>query len=214
MLQLLPAVCCHLAETALNQLIALDPQSQRQLPSLQGRQIAFKVQEFPWRLVITAQPNGLWLNSHDEPVACDIRVKLSSLPALTDQSQITQLIRQDALQLDGDLATLQKFSAFFQTLDPDWEEALSRWLGDAMAYRVGTALRQIQRAIRDKFTQQVDVATALLQDELRLTPVQIEFDLWQHDIRQLNQRTEQLARHIQALTAEASVTPSPPRRIS
>jgi ubiquinone biosynthesis protein UbiJ len=124
------------------------------------------------------------------------------------------LIRQDALQLDGDLATLQKFSAFFQTLDPDWEEALSRWLGDAMAYRVGTALRQIQRAIHDKFTQQVDVATALLQDELRLTPVQIEFDLWQHDIRQLNQRTEQLARHIQALTAEASVTTSPPRRIS
>ncbi len=199
---LLPALCCTVAEQLLNPLIALDPDSKARLQRLQGKQLAFRLRGFGWRLVITAQQNGLWLNSHDEAVDCAIEVDASALKQLTDPSQLTRLIREDKLQITGDLPTLQQFSAFFQQLNPDWQEKLSLYTGDAIAHKTGLVFRQLQQGLAHHWQQQQQNLQELLQDELRVSPVAAELQQFSREVSALSGRTELLQRQLTQLLAQ------------
>ena len=146
MLKLLwPGLLCTLGEKVLNPLISMDPDALMRLQRLQGKQLAVCLRGIDIRLVLTAQPNGIWLNSHQEVVDCAVETEFSALQQLSDPSQLTRLIRENKLQIDGDLQTLQQFSQFFQQLNPDWQERLSVYLGDAAAHKVAGGIQGANR---------------------------------------------------------------------
>ena len=55
---------------------------------------------------------------------------------MQDPSQITHLIKQDKLSLEGDIHVAQGFSNLVKQLNIDWEEQLSRYTGDVVAHSV------------------------------------------------------------------------------
>lgn len=200
MLKLLwPGFFCTLGEKVLNPLISMDPDAQARLQRLQGKQLALCLRGLGLRLVLTAQPNGIWLNSHQETVDCAVTTELSVLQQLSDPSQLTRLIREDKLQIDGDLQTLQQFSQFFQQLDPDWQETLSAYIGDAAAHKVAKAIAALQQSIRSYLAQAGQTVQELAQDELRLTPVDAEVRQFSREVSALAGRTELLQRQLAGL---------------
>lgn len=200
MLKLLwPGLLCTLGEKVLNPLISMDPDALARLQRLQGKQLALSLRGIELRLVLTAQPNGIWLNSHQETVDCAVSTEFSALQQLSDPSQLTRLIRENKLQIDGDLATLQQFSQFFQQLNPDWQEQLSVWLGDAAAHKAASAVFALQHGIRNYLHQADQTVQELAQDELRLTPVDAEVRQFSRDVSALAGRTELLQRQLAGL---------------
>lgn len=197
--QLLPALICAVGEPLLNKVIQLDAQVQQRLQPLVGKQLAFELAELNWRLVLTAQPNGIWLNQHQEPVDCSVRTQLASLQQLTDPAQLTRLIRADELQIDGDLATLQKFSQFFSALEPDWQEYLSGYLGDAPTHQISRVLQHFSSQLRQKLQSHADTLTELCQDELELTPAPAAVTQFSQQVSALAGRTDLLAQKIALL---------------
>ena len=158
MLKLLwPGLLCTLGEKVLNPLVAMDPAAHHRLQRLQGKQLALQLRGVDFRLIITAQSNGLWLNSHQEPVDCAIATELSAIEQLSDPSQLTRLIRENKLQIDGDLQVLQQFSQFFQQLRPDWQEKLSSWIGDAAAHKAANAIQGLQQATNETLSSRATV---------------------------------------------------------
>lgn len=200
---LLPGLLCIIAEKVLNPIIGMDPDAQTRLNRLQGKQFAVRLRGIPLRLVFTAQQNGIWLNSHDEPVDCSITADLSALQQLADHSQLTRLIREDKLQIDGDLQTLQQFSQFFQQLNPDWQERLSVYLGDAAAHKAASAIQLLQRRVRQYLLQTEQSCRELAQDELRLTPVAAEVQQFSQDVSTVAARTELLQRQLAGLLPQS-----------
>lgn len=196
---LLPGLLCTIGEKVLNPLIQLDPDAQARLTRLQGKQFAVQIRGIPWRLVLTAQPNGIWLNSHEETVDCSIEAELSALQQLSDPSHLTRLIREDKLRITGDLQTLQQFSQFFQQLQPDWQERLSNYIGDAPAHRVAAIITLIQQYLRQYLEQSEQTFRELAQDELRLTPVGAEIQQFSQEVSALAARTELLQRQLAGL---------------
>ena len=194
---LLPQLLCSIAEPVLNKVIALDPAALPRLQQLQGRQLAFELTDLKLRLVLTAQPNGIWLNQHQEQVDCVVTTNLASLRQLRDPSQLTRLIRENSLDIAGDLAQLQKFSHFFAALQPDWAEQLSVYVGDSLAHKIALTLQQLQRLLQAKLAATEQNFTEFCQDELQLTPVSAELQLFSRQVSQLDARTEQLARQLQ-----------------
>lgn len=200
--QLLPALICAVGEPLLNKIIRLDAQLQQRLQPLVGKQLAFEIAELNWRLVLTAQPNGIWLNQHQETVDCAVRTNIGSLSQLTDPAQLTRLIRADELQIDGDLATLQRFSHFFSALEPDWQEYLSGYLGDAPTHQITRMLQHLTRQLRQKLANYDATFTELSQDELQLTPAPTAVAEFSQQVSALSGRTEVLAQQIALLRRE------------
>jgi ubiquinone biosynthesis protein UbiJ len=196
---LLPSLLCSVAEPVLNKVIALDPSALARLQALQGRQLAFELTDLKLRVVLTAQPNGIWLNQHPEAVDCVVTTNLASLRQLRDPSQLTRLIRENALDITGDLQQLQKFNDFFARLDPDWAEHLSGYIGDAAAHKVALTLQQLQQLIQAKLQLADQSMTALMQDELQLSPISAELEQFSQQVSQLNARTDKLAQQLKQL---------------
>ena len=126
--------------------------------------------------MLSATAETLLLNQHNEKVDCVIATDLATLQKLNDPSLLTRLIKQDKLQIEGDLQVAQQFSFLLQQLNPDWEQQLSGWLGDALAHKVATAIKQLQLYIQTQLQQLEQASVELAQDELALSPTQAEMN--------------------------------------
>lgn len=192
---LVPQLICATLEKVMHKVVAMDPASPVLLQKVQGKQLALQLQELPWRFVLSATADTLLLNQHNENVDCVIVTDLATVQKLSDPSQLTRLIKQDKLQIDGDLQVAQQFSALLQQLNPDWEQQLSGWLGDALAHKVAAALKQLQLAIQAQLQQLEQATVELAQDELALSPTQAEVNQFSRDVSQLQARLDKLSRH-------------------
>ncbi len=196
MLPLLPQLICALAEKISSKLISMDPAAKANLTRLHGRQLAFTLKEWPARLVLTASDSGILVNQHDDAVDCHIQTDLASLRLLREPSQLTRLIKADALQIDGDIQVAQQYSYFFQQLSPDWQQSLSGYVGDAMAHKIAVSLSQLQRYISMRLILLQQSATELAQDELLLTPTTLEMMQFSDAVSQLAARVDLLQQQI------------------
>lgn len=140
---------CEVLEQGLNKLLTLDPDSHVPLQKLKGKRLIIAFQELPFEILVVAsqQIDILCLSSDDEvsneagkrvmeAAHCYLKTSLWSLPELIDNSQLTQLIKQDKLVLEGDIQVAQAFSQLFIQLQIDWEEQLAKLTGDVVAHEV------------------------------------------------------------------------------
>lgn len=193
---MLPQLLCALAEKLLARLISMDPAARTYLAKLQGKQLAFTLQELPVTLVLTATADTILLNQHHETTDCAITTDLASLRQLSDPSQLTRLIRADVLQIDGDIQVAQQFSHFLQQLHPDWEQALSRYTGDALAHKIARILQQLHQSLQLKSAELQQLTTELVQDELQLSPTPPEVQVFSEQVSQLHSRVELLCQQL------------------
>lgn len=189
---LLPQLLCASAERLCQSLISMDSGAIARLKKLQGKQLAFTVREFNLRLVVTAGADRLLFNQHNEVVDCAISTDLASLRQLRDASQLTRLIKADALQIDGDIQVAQQYSYFLQSLNPDWQEALSGYVGDAMAHKIALSIGQLQQYMQQKAGLLEQSFTMLAQDELLLTPGSLELQQFSQDVSEISARVDRL----------------------
>ncbi|CAM5197349.1 ubiquinone biosynthesis accessory factor UbiJ [Alishewanella longhuensis] len=199
MLPLLPQLLCAAAERVSRKVIALDPACQPALRRLQGKQLSVTLRDLQLTLVISASADALLFNQHNEATDCKISADLSTLKQLRDPSQLTRLIKSDALQIEGDLQVAQLFSQFVQQLNPDWQLALSHYVGDALAYKISSTLTQLQHYLRLKGTQLSQLQLELAQDELLLTPSRAETEQFNQQLSELQARVELLRRQLSKL---------------
>lgn len=199
MLPLMPQLLCALAEKTSRQLIAMDPACLPVLARLQHKQLAVTFRDIKLTLVIGASTDSLLFNQHNERTDCHISADFATLRQLRDASQLTRLIKSDALQIEGDLQVAQQFSHFLQQLNPDWQQTLARYIGDGPAHKISTTLRQLQQALSAKLQQLTQLQVELAQDELLLAPSRVEHEHFSQQLNALEARTELLRRQITKL---------------
>lgn len=199
MLPLLPQLLCAMAEKTMARLIAMDPQAAARLSRLHGKRLSFRLREWPVTLVLNASAQGILFNQHDDAVDCAIQTDLASLRLLRDPSQLTRLIKADTLQIDGDIQVAQQYSHFFQQLDPDWQQALSAYVGDAAAHKIALSLQQIHQYLHSKTTALQQLSAELAQDELLLTPTATEMMQFSRAVSELAAKVDVMQQQLQTV---------------
>ncbi|MBY8202382.1 SCP2 domain-containing protein [Vibrio fluvialis] len=161
-------------ESSLNTLIKDDPELGRRLARLKGQVIQVHLKEINKTLTfIFSQQIDVLANYEGEP-DCYLSLNLSVLPELREQANITKLIKQDKLVLEGDIQLAQKFSQLMTDCKPDIEEWLSRVTGDVVAHTVVQGSKNVGALLSAQVSKHQNHLAQVLTEEWRVAPGPLE----------------------------------------
>ncbi len=161
-------------ESTLNTLINDDPELGRRLARLKGQVIQVHLKELNKTLTfIFSQQIDVLANYEGQP-DCYLSLNLSILPELRDQSNITKLIKQDKVILEGDIQLAQKFSQLMTDCKPDIEEWLSRVTGDVVAHNLVQGVSNLGQFVKAKADKHQNHLAQVITEEWKLAPAPLE----------------------------------------
>jgi len=189
-------------EAALNRYIALDPEGAARLAPLHGRLIAIELAGFGTRIDLIPGPDGLQVfGAYEGEPDCLLRGSPLGLARMGLAERKEDQLFGGEVQVEGDTRLAQEFGAFLGGLDVDWEEQLSRLVGDPIAHQVGSGLRALADWGRKSSATLTQDLKEYLQEEGRLVPTAYEVqgfldrvDTLRDDVERLAARVERLAR--------------------
>ncbi|MGB5833950.1 MAG: SCP2 sterol-binding domain-containing protein [Thiohalocapsa sp.] len=187
-------------ETAVNTFLSLDPEGARRLSRVQGHVLRIELTGFGSRIHVVPGESRLMLyGNYDAEPDCTVRGTPAGLLRMALSEHRENAVFEGTIQIDGDNQVAQTLGDVVQGLDIDWEELLSKVLGDTLAHRLGVQARVGERWARrsgDTLTQDV---REYLQEEARLLPNADEVRGLIDDVDRLRDDVERLAARIERL---------------
>lgn len=188
-------------ERGLNKALELDPASHQRLASLSGKSLTLVIKELPWpiTLVFSSQVDILLSQQTSD---CVIGFSLNDTQQLRDSANITRLIQQQKLTLEGELEVAQHCSALFANLQIDWEEQLSTWLGDVLAHQLVSGIKQATALIGQQWQQLQAVISHAALEEKQLAVPAIAVQTYSQQVTDLRATLDRLDARIGLLEAK------------
>lgn len=106
------------------------------------------------------------------------------------------------IQLTGDLQVAQAFESLLKQIDIDWEELVSRFTGDAIAYQLGNFTRNLINWGKQSSNAFADDLRDYLQIEARHLPMPHEVEQFNSEVDELRAAVERFEMRVQRLEAK------------
>jgi len=163
-------------ETLLNRGIASSREASRLSRSLAGRRLRIELRGLPLALEIVATEDGLALSEGSQQTPDCV---ISGLPLSLARLGLTgdaDIFRQGSVSISGDPVLAQDFQRLLDLARPDWEEELSRQVGDVAAHQIGNAARGLARWGQQAVDTLSRDTGEFLKEESRDLPTRFEVD--------------------------------------
>jgi ubiquinone biosynthesis protein UbiJ len=183
-----------LAEIGSNRLLELAPDSEKLCAELQGHIIAIELIDLNRTLYFHPGSWGMRLSLQAPPKDVDATIRghvLGLISLSGKQDRISTSIRE-RIEISGNTRVAQKFQKILTGIDIDWEEQLSKYTGDIMAYRVGQGLRKTQNWVMDNLNSFALSGREYLQEETHQLPTQPEFIQFKQAVTSIRDDVERL----------------------
>jgi len=199
----IPDAMLATVEGAINAVLALDAEGAHRLAPIQGRVLLVELAGFGTRIYVVPGESGLLLyGAYDAPPDCSVRGTPAALLSMALSEHREDAVFQGAVEIVGENRVAQTLGEVLQGLDIDWEELLSKVVGDTLAHRIGLQARAGGRWAQrtgDTLTQDI---REYLQEEGRLLPGREELRAFLTDVDTLRDDVERLAARIARLAAQ------------
>ncbi len=183
-------------ETIINKVLSLGS-ANISLEKLGQKTLTLALAELGFPLSFTVIDNNdkaLLVSSLTERADCIINTSIKTLRELQAKQQLTELIKQDKLDVTGDINVAQQFANLAQNLDIDWQSELAAYIGDVPTHK----LMQLGQKVADKFrfaAKQINAdASEYIVHEQRLVVTKSQ-------IKQFNQEVDDVSKQVEALEA-------------
>lgn len=198
-----PALVLAGLEITLNRYLSLDPETQSRLAGMTGKLIAVELRGMGITLYMAPHSGGIQLLREYDGSADAV---ISGTPVALARVGIGEergLLFAGEVEIRGDVTLGQRFESVLRELDIDWEEQLSRLVGDAAAHQIGNLVRDaLQWGAKSMDTLGSDL-TEYLQEESRQLPQRDEVnkflaavDVLRNDVERLEARVKRLQARI------------------
>ncbi|MFD2114014.1 ubiquinone biosynthesis accessory factor UbiJ [Thiorhodococcus fuscus] len=207
----IPDAVLAVVEQTINRYIALDPEGSAAFAALAGRIIGIELKGFGTRVTVIPSARRLQVfGTYESEPDCLIRGSLLGLArmGMTERKE-TPLISGE-VEIEGDTALAQDFSAALAALQIDWEEQLARVIGDPFARQVGNQVRSAERWGQRTSDSMTANLREYLQEERRLLPTRYEVDAFLNQVDGLRDDVERLAARIERLVANTTESGNQP----
>lgn len=192
-------------ENALNRLLALDSASGERVRPLLGKVLRLDIRELrPLWFLFSPQRVDL-LTQFDGQADAGVSLNLAALPRLRDKNQLSSLIREGKVDLQGDPALFNCFAILLGELDIDGEGQLARYLGDVPAHLLCRQAKQLHQGIRHQLQINRQDLAEYLTEEVRLAPGPLEVACFCDDVSALKRRFDATALRLERLAARVGL---------
>ncbi len=202
------AAATAIVETGLNQALELDPA---------GRQELLAVLEHPVQLTITT-PGSLFCSLSRNGERIRVSSQPEAEPALTLAGKPLafaalatgddRVFSDDRLRITGDGALAVRLQQALKRLNPDWEAAMARHMGDVPAHFLGQRIRRALAWGRQAFDTMNANIEEYVHEESRVLPGRHELAASFRDIDDISRQVKQLEARLQQIE-DAGLTNQP-----
>ncbi|PMK04259.1 SCP2 domain-containing protein [Vibrio sp. 10N.261.55.A7] len=190
-------------ETSFNRLIQDDPELERRLLRLKGQVLQVHLKELNKTLTFVFSHQVDVLADYEGEADCYLSLNLSVLPELREQANITDLIKQDKLDLQGDIQLAQKFSQLLKDCKPDIEEWVSRLTGDVVAHTLIQGVKDVSGVIQSKLARHQSNLAQVLTEEWRIAPPPLEIAYFCDQVEELSSQARRIEKQLDKLLEKA-----------
>ncbi len=201
-LLLLPQVLCSALEMIINKAIKLSAVD-ISLASLTQQTLTLELSELPFPLCVTVCDDKIIVGSETAQSDCTINSSVKILHQLKAGQELTHLIKQDKLAVNGDIKVAQQFSALFEKISIDWQSELAKYLGDIATHKLVNLSKKIGKNITS-FSEkwQTDTGEYIVHEKnltitkSQLNQLTLQIEQISTEIEAASRRIEQLAKKI------------------
>ena len=190
----------NVVTASLNRYLDCDPERIDQLQKIDGKVIRFAIKELD--IAMCWQVNNLHLeNLEDENIPCDVEliVSMKALPDYFLKVDRNQLIKNGDIEIIGDTHVASVFHNTLKEVELDWEELLSKRVGDTAAHQIGIGAKTLADLFRGIQENVRLDARDYLQDNLQVAVTQVEVDEFVRDVDTLRAQVDRLEARLQRL---------------
>ena len=179
-------------ETSINHVLKRDKSTLEKLAALQGKVIAFEFSGLDLTLYLFPHNEGVQVLYLYEGQA-DTTLQGSPLAFMNmSLGDSSQSLFSGEVRINGDIELGQSFKRILERLDLDWEEWLSDYTGDLVAFKTGSLIRDFKTWGKQALNTLKLDAREYLQDEGQLAPHSDELEHFTAEVTQLRDHTARL----------------------
>ena len=194
------------AEQLINTAIAADAHVSHKLAAFAGKSIQINTEQPGARIRMVIESGSVRLSAMDSesyalPVDATIHGPTTSLlqQAFTDSSQLA--LAGNDVKLSGDVQLVQDLFSVLKSLDLDWQDYLSPFLGDQLTHQIGVGIEQSRAWAEDSGKRMRSSLDNYLKQEIRTFPSSQQLDSFSNDLDQLKLRIDRFGARLEKLKA-------------
>ena len=182
-------------ETAINTALRYDPGTRARLDRLVGKVLAVALSAPKTTLFLLIEEDGIEVHSRwNGEVTTELQGSAIAFLQLLKNRDATPA--KLGVTVRGSSAFLAELQAILRDLDIDWEEPLSKLVGDTPAHHIGAGVRAATDWLRDALGKAPDAAAEAVSEEWRVTPPQAQFEAFTDDVAAFSQGVDRLEARI------------------
>ncbi len=192
-------LACAAIETGLKKLQAQAGDDYSRQRQLHGKVFRIQLSQLSWPFYLVFAKEIQVLSRYEGDVDVSLHADATTLYRVSECANLTELIKQDKLKLEGDLNLLQSFSQYLRGIEFDFAEPISRYLGDGPTHKLISTGHQAKGFALEVLRKTRSHLGQLAVEEYRLAPHPIELlhfrdqmDDLVADTRAIEQRIAQL----------------------
>ena len=187
-------------EILLNRLLALDPETAEAFGRYEGRVIGLEIRGTGLRLLFVPGRGRIQLlGDIDRAPDALVRATPGALLRLRLSREPVEGLFQGEVEFLGDTALAQGFFRTLGRLEIDWEELLSRALGDPVAHALGRLVRAGRSHLEETAETLRQDLSEYLTEEARLLPTRAECEDFGEAVERLRDDVERLEARVRRL---------------
>lgn len=191
-------------ETAFNTWLKLDAETHsnalERLQALQGKLICLHISNPDLKLYFLPTADNVRVTTeYDAEPDVTIHGSALALMRLSNAEDTGKAVLEQGIKIDGDMGLGNRFSDILRDIDVDWEELLSRVVGDVVAHQMGHLARTTKGWLDDSAHAMRLNTQEYLQEEARLLPAEAEIRQFLDEVDTLRMDVDRLEARIKRL---------------
>jgi ubiquinone biosynthesis protein UbiJ len=134
-----------------------------------------------------------------EHADCTIKTSISTLRELKAKQQITELIKQNKLDLTGDVKVAQQFASIAKNLDIDWQSELANHIGDIPTHKLMQLGKRVSAKVQFVAKQVKADASEYIVHEKRLVVTRSQINQFNQQVVEVSKEVDELNQRISQL---------------